>query len=211
MDSAESNTVNHPGRQAPAGVDARPLWAAAFETADGYCAVAASAYGIVACNWRYSSVEGAAESLQQIVAPLIARRAYGGATWLSEALGLTPHMAAARAALRSFAAGDYNALADLQLDTRSRTPLVAAIYRCVQAIPSGQVLSYGDVAHACGHPRAARAVGQAMAHNPLAPIVPCHRVIAAGGRIGGFGPGIPAKLRLLEREGAMMALKSQTT
>ena len=68
-------------------------------------------------------------------------------------------------------------------------------------IPYGAVLSYGDVAHDVGSPRAVRAVGQAVARNPLPVIVPCHRVVGSDGRLTGFGCGLPVKVRLLEIEG----------
>jgi methylated-DNA-[protein]-cysteine S-methyltransferase len=69
-------------------------------------------------------------------------------------------------------------------------------------IPEGEVRTYGEIACAIGNPRSARAVGQALAKNPYAPEVPCHRVVASGGRIGGYsGPGgIREKKRLLSRE-----------
>lgn len=68
----------------------------------------------------------------------------------------------------------------------------------------GQTVSYGDLAARAGRPRAARAVGAAMASNPLPFVIPCHRVLAAGGRIGGYGGGrnaIELKRELLAREG----------
>jgi methylated-DNA-[protein]-cysteine S-methyltransferase len=69
-------------------------------------------------------------------------------------------------------------------------------------IPRGSVISYGGLATAVGSPRAARAVGSAMAANPVALIIPCHRVVQSGGRLGGFGGGGQAmKRRLLEWEG----------
>lgn len=71
-------------------------------------------------------------------------------------------------------------------------------------IPRGEVRTYGWVAREIGHPGAARAVGQALAKNPFAPIVPCHRVVGADGRLTGFSApgGVRAKRRLLEKEGA---------
>jgi methylated-DNA-[protein]-cysteine S-methyltransferase len=68
----------------------------------------------------------------------------------------------------------------------------------------GEVVTYGELAGMAGRPRAARAVGTAMRDNPLPFVIPCHRVVAAGGRIGGYGGGrnaIALKRRLLEREG----------
>ena len=68
-------------------------------------------------------------------------------------------------------------------------------------IPRGQVLTYGEFAKRIGHPHAARAVGGAMAANPFPLLYPCHRIVAAGHRIGGFGGGLELKVQLLQREG----------
>ncbi|MGQ0826124.1 MAG: methylated-DNA--[protein]-cysteine S-methyltransferase [Actinomycetota bacterium] len=71
----------------------------------------------------------------------------------------------------------------------------------------GETVSYGELAALAGRPRAARAVGAAMASNPLPFVIPCHRVIAAGGRIGGYGGGrnaIELKRELLAREGVRL-------
>ena len=74
-------------------------------------------------------------------------------------------------------------------------------------IPKGQVRTYGWIARQIGRPKAARAVGQALAKNPFAPHVPCHRVVGADGRMTGFSApgGIGAKRRLLKKEGALLA------
>jgi methylated-DNA-[protein]-cysteine S-methyltransferase len=74
------------------------------------------------------------------------------------------------------------------------------VWRAVRAIPFGETTSYGAVAAAIGRPRAARAVGSALARCPLAPLVPCHRVIHASGDIGGWGADVSVKRWLLERE-----------
>jgi len=74
----------------------------------------------------------------------------------------------------------------------------------VREVPWGETVSYGELAHMAGRPRAARAVGRVMATNPLPFVIPCHRVLAAGGRIGGYGSGsnaIDLKRALLAREG----------
>ena len=68
----------------------------------------------------------------------------------------------------------------------------------------GETVTYGELADLAGRPRAARAAGSAMRDNPLPFVIPCHRVVAAGGRIGGYGGGrnaVALKRRLLEREG----------
>ena len=69
-------------------------------------------------------------------------------------------------------------------------------------IPYGQTLSYGEVASRAGSPGGARAVGQAMARNPFPIIIPCHRVLASGGKLGGFSGGLHFKRALLDLEGA---------
>ena len=71
----------------------------------------------------------------------------------------------------------------------------------LRRVPAGQVVSYGGLARACGSPGAARAVGQVMARNRWPLVFPCHRVLAAGGGLGGFGPGLAMKKWLLELEG----------
>jgi methylated-DNA-[protein]-cysteine S-methyltransferase len=85
-------------------------------------------------------------------------------------------------------------------------PFNRLVYQIARAIPRGETLSYGEVAKRAGDPGAARAVGRAMAQNPVPLIVPCHRVVAAGGRPGGFsgGAGTATKLRLLQIEGASL-------
>ncbi len=87
------------------------------------------------------------------------------------------------------------------IDERLGTPFKRDVWRAVAAVPYGQVVSYGEVARRVGKPGAARAVGNAMATNPVPIIVPCHRVITAQGKIGGFGGGLTLKRRLLALEG----------
>jgi len=89
---------------------------------------------------------------------------------------------------------------DLPLAARG-TPFQTAAWAVMRAIPRGQVISYGELAARSGHPRAARAAGSACGANPLPIFVPCHRIVAAGGGLGGFGGGLQLKRRLLEMEG----------
>jgi len=83
------------------------------------------------------------------------------------------------------------------------TSFQRAVWRALLAIPRGRVTSYGEIARALGRPGAVRAVGTAVARNPFAPEVPCHRVVPADGRIGNYsgGEGVVTKIRLLEAEG----------
>lgn len=74
-------------------------------------------------------------------------------------------------------------------------------YTLVKQIPKGQVSTYGNLARALGDIRASRAVGRMLNQNPYAPIVPCHRVVMSDGSLGGFGAGIPEKIKRLKAEG----------
>ncbi len=93
---------------------------------------------------------------------------------------------------------------DLEIEPRGAAGFHREALLAAAAIPYGQTRSYWWVAVRAGNPRAARAVGQAMALNPLPLLVPCHRVVRADGTLGGFGGGDPdLKRRLLELEGAL--------
>ena len=90
------------------------------------------------------------------------------------------------------------------IDLNHMPPFRAEVLRQCKKIPYGKTASYGDLAGAAGSPAACRAVGGAMAHNPLPLVVPCHRVLRSDGSIGGFSSpdGIRQKRRLLGLEGA---------
>jgi len=75
------------------------------------------------------------------------------------------------------------------------------VYQRLLAVEYGHVISYGELARAVGGPGLARAVGQAVGANPIPIVIPCHRVVGAGGRLTGFGGGLPAKIALLRLEG----------
>lgn len=77
------------------------------------------------------------------------------------------------------------------------------VWEGLRNIPYGETRTYGELAKLIGRPRAARAVGQACRHNPIALIIPCHRVIGSGGELTGFGGGTDTKKRLLELERRM--------
>jgi methylated-DNA-[protein]-cysteine S-methyltransferase len=85
------------------------------------------------------------------------------------------------------------------LDTAGVPPFHARVMRAAAGIPYGRTATYGDLARRAGSPGAARAAGQAMARNPLALVVPCHRVVASVG-LGGYGGGLDLKRRLLAME-----------
>lgn len=82
------------------------------------------------------------------------------------------------------------------------TPFQRAVWSALQAIPYGEVRSYRWLAAHVGRPRASRAVGQALKRNPLPLVLPCHRVVASGGALGGFSWGVDKKRWLLAHEAA---------
>jgi O-6-methylguanine DNA methyltransferase len=88
------------------------------------------------------------------------------------------------------------------LDLRG-TDFQKACWHALLAIPYGETRSYGDIARAVGKPNAFRAVGMANNRNPVAIVVPCHRVIASDGTLCGYGGGLDVKRKLLELEGAL--------
>jgi methylated-DNA-[protein]-cysteine S-methyltransferase len=106
--------------------------------------------------------------------------------------------------LRRYAAGEPVDFRDVPINDSHLTPFGRRIISACRRIPFGQTRSYGQLAAICGSPGAARAVGQVMARNRFPLIVPCHRVLGAGGRLGGFSApdGLRMKRRLLAMEGA---------
>lgn len=105
--------------------------------------------------------------------------------------------------LQRYAAGQRDDdFLDVLLDDNHMTRFQLAVTDCCRRIPIGETRSYGELAALAGHPGAARAVGRVMATNRFPLIVPCHRVVAAGGAIGGFSApnGIAMKQRLLRPE-----------
>ena len=107
------------------------------------------------------------------------------------------------AALVRYFAGERIDFADVALDLGDVGAFQRAIYDAMRLLGWGQTATYGDLARQAGSPGAARAVGQAMGHNPVPIIIPCHRVLAAGRKIGGFSAygGALTKQRLLALEG----------
>ena len=79
------------------------------------------------------------------------------------------------------------------------------VWKALRAVSFGKTASYGDIAKAVGNPAAARAVGLANGRNPIAIVVPCHRIIGSNGRLVGYGGGLPHKKTLLNLEGVMLS------
>jgi methylated-DNA-[protein]-cysteine S-methyltransferase len=106
--------------------------------------------------------------------------------------------------------GDASDLSSIALDMEGVPPFHRRVYLEARGIAPGKTLSYGEVARRIGSPGSARAVGQALGRNPFAIVVPCHRVLAAGGKPGGFSArgGVTTKMRMLTIEGASAARAS---
>ncbi len=100
--------------------------------------------------------------------------------------------------------GEASDLSTIAIDMEGVPPFYRRVYEVARTIPPGGTLAYGEIAARLGAPKAARAVGQALGRNPFAIVVPCHRVLAAAGRVGGFSAkgGITTKLHLLSIEHA---------
>ncbi len=163
---------------------------AIFDTTAGHA-------GIV---WNERGIAGVQlpESSERAVRARIGRR-------FADAVERQPpvHVANAIERMRALLRGENADFADTPLDESGLSAFQRTVYAITRAIPAGTTLTYGDVAARAGTPRDARAVGQALGANPFPIIVPCHRVVAADGRMHGFsGPGgTTTKLRLLEIEG----------
>ncbi len=117
--------------------------------------------------------------------------------WVAEAIALA----------REHLAGRPQDLSAVPLDLSGISPFVANVYRALQKVPPGKTVTYGELARIVGSAGAARAIGRAMATNPVPLFVPCHRVLAAGRKPGGFSAygGILTKERLLALEGKSAA------
>jgi methylated-DNA-[protein]-cysteine S-methyltransferase len=163
---------------------------ALFDTAIGRCALV----------WRGGLVVGAAlpEDSDGRARASLARRFPG-----AEEADPPPFAAAAIAQIVSLLAGGRTDLADIALDTEG-SAFERNVWQAARRIPCGEVRSYGDIAREIGAPGAAQAVGLALGRNPVPIVVPCHRVLAADGRTGGFSApgGVATKFRILEIEGA---------
>ena len=117
-----------------------------------------------------------------------------------------PSITAVIARLRQVLEGGRDAMADVPLDFEGVPPFHRRVYEAARAIAPGCVKTYGELARELGDPGASRAVGQALGHNPFAPLVPCHRILAAAGASGGFSAqgGTRTKLKMLEVERAVL-------
>lgn len=166
---------------------------ATFDTAVGCCAVAWNAAGIVG-TW----LPGAS--------PAATRRALLRRHPDAEEASPPPFVADAIDGMTRLLGGDDVDLSSVTLDMTEVPEFQQEVYAVARSLPRGVTMTYGEIATRVGAPGAAQAVGQAMGHNPFPIVVPCHRVVAAGGGNGGFSApgGVDTKLRLLAIEGATL-------
>lgn len=167
-----------------------------FDTAIGTCGIAWGPAGITAVQLPEPTPEATRARLLKSAGPSDAVEAADK--------DLPDAIRAAINGIQGLLNGQPRPLLELDLDMARLTPFQRRAYALARAIPPGQTRTYGEVAAELGDPGLARAVGQAMGANPFAPVVPCHRVLAAGHQPGGFSAsgGALTKLRLLAIEGA---------
>lgn len=114
-------------------------------------------------------------------------------------------VAAAAREVRAYFDGDLAALDRIEVAIDEGTDFQRQVWRALRTIPVGHTRSYRDLARAVGRAKAVRAVGAANGANPIALVLPCHRVIASDGTLCGYGGGLPRKEWLLKHEGALLA------
>jgi methylated-DNA-[protein]-cysteine S-methyltransferase len=162
-----------------------------FETAGGFCGIAWNNVGITRFQLPTRSAEAAERTLLRRVPD-------------AERGAPTPEVVEAVAAVKRSFEGEETDFSGFKLDLGEQDPFFKRIYAAARRVGWGHTTTYGSLAKELGAgPEAARDVGQAMAKNPVALIIPCHRVLAAGGNLGGFSApgGSAAKIRMLELEG----------
>ncbi len=170
-----------------------------FETAIGWTGLAWGAKGLVAVHLPEPSPEGARQSFL--------RR-------FPDAVEATPpdYVSHAIAGIRELLEGRPVDLLDVPIDIARVPEFNARVYEIARAIPPGDTLTYGEIAVKLGDKLLARDVGAALGQNPWPIVVPCHRVTAAGGKLGGFSArgGVNTKVKLLTIEGAKVLESAPT-
>ena len=176
-------------------IEAMSTHYAVFETALGFAGIAWNDAGIIRFQLPSANADATTRNLL--------RRVPGAAPTEPP-----PHIADTVTAAKRYFAGEKVDFSNLTLDLAGQDDLFREIYAAARRVGYGETTTYGGLAKAIGRTdwEAARDVGQAMAKNPVALIIPCHRVLAAGGKVGGFSApgGADTKLKLLELEGVVL-------
>ena len=176
-------------------MSAGPHRYAVFDTAAGWCGIGWSDAGITRFHLPERTQAAAERALQRRMPVAVTSDP-------------PPAVAATISAARRYFAGEPTDFAEIVLDLDVADDFFRRIYAAARTIGWGRTTTYGTLGKELGAgPEAARDVGQAMAKNPVPLIIPCHRVLAAGGKIGGFSApgGSAAKQRMLEMEGVSLA------
>jgi methylated-DNA-[protein]-cysteine S-methyltransferase len=161
-----------------------------FDTAIGPCGIAWNGDVIVGTQLPEADERATRARMQ---------KRFPAATETAPPQWLSPAIEAIRALLR----GEPYDASGLELDMTSVPDLDRQVYEIAREIPPGTTITYGDIAVRLGDKTLSRAVGQALGKNPFAPLVPCHRVLSADGKMHGFSAsgGVAMKLRMLRNEG----------
>lgn len=164
---------------------------ALFDTAIGTCAIVWGESGIVGASLPSENDRTTTAHIQ---------KRYAGAI----ASAPTAQIAAAIEQIKALMQGEKRDLLEVKLDMTGIPEFSRKVYGVARAIPPGMTMTYGEVSAKLNAPGTARVVGQALGANPFPPIVPCHRILASGGKAGGFSApgGLETKMRLLNIERA---------
>jgi len=154
----------------------------------GFLAIAFGGSSVVALELPAPSEEATRKRLEQRCGPI---------KWVEKAFPGVANL------LVRYFEGDPVSFHKIKIDPPNATPFCLEVWKKLRAIPFGGLVTYGELAAMLGRPRAARAVGAAVGANPIPLIIPCHRVVQSGGKLGGFSApdGIRCKKRMLELEG----------
>jgi methylated-DNA-[protein]-cysteine S-methyltransferase len=185
------DTVSDLVAQALARADADGLVDVAWAVEDtpiGPLTLAATGAGVV--KIAFGADESALDEVAASVSPRLVR--------------LPRRLDALRRELDEYFAGRRHDF-DVALDRRLSHGYRLAVLEELSRVPFGDTVTYKDLAQRTGHPKASRAVGTAMATNPIPIVVPCHRVLRTGGALGGYGGGLDTKAWLLRHEGALLS------
>lgn len=174
-----------------------------FDTAGGPCGIAWTADGIV----RFQLPGEDAATTRRLLLRRLPETETEAET-AAEAGAPPPDVARAVDAVRRYFAGEAVDFTGVALDLAGQSDFFLKVYEAARRVPWGRTTTYGTITRDLGAgPEMAREVGQAMAKNPVALIIPCHRVLAAGGKVGGFSApgGSSSKLKMLALEGISFA------
>lgn len=164
---------------------------ALFDTAIGFCAVVWSERGIFGVQLPEADARATQARVLKRYPPAVKSAP-------------PEHVKHAIAGMTALLDGEARDLTDIVIDDDGTPDFNKRVYAIARTIPPGQTMTYGEIAERLGDKALARAVGQALGENPVPIVMPCHRVLAAGGKSGGFSAagGVVTKLKLLTIEGA---------